>query len=987
MADPVVPTQTDPIAGVRIWESNVTVNNRNVILSRLSLRQINSIYSADVANFQLVIDGEVVATVASLDANGYVSFTFNKTLQTGVRNVKVLADINGGSGRLIQMSLRNKADIDVKDSEYNVNIAATGAVPGTANPLSINQGVFTITADNAALPVTVANGASNILIGKWKFKATGEAVKVETLTAGFGYADGGGGVNVNAAATLRNGKIMIDGVQYGSTTTLAPAGTAYTINYTFQPGVETVVALYADIFDNDGVLVGGVAAPIEPNDTIQGTLVAGVANGTKQVSLGTIAVPTAAQVASTPASVVLVAAAGANLVATPSYGTQNTVLPRTAFKVGSWTLTAGTTEDINVNTLTFAIAPLNGASGVAATELDELDMSDMYVVYKVGSGSAVTSAVRPTPIAANDFSVSFVLPKTQTATIELYSSLVAGGCDVNDSLQATLTVAGTGSQSGAAAAIAGSPKAGQEIVYKAASLTITRDASTPAASLVAGNTTVKTVSYKFEATNDSYTLLQLIVGINNASSVISASLKEGSTVLQTITGIGAAPNSVTFNVPVTLTADTPKVLDVELTLGSIAFGMGTTGADITTDYTNALVRPTATGVAALTGDVGVAGNPMYVYRSVPTIGIESLPTTLLTAGTKTLQKFTAGSATSATNWKQVIFSITRNAAGATIDNCKHDDGDGVLCTGLKLYQGGVEVPGVVTTAGDLTAAAANTIAVTFIPNNEEQIAAGTSKTYELKATNVSGTVTAGKYITTSITNPSVTKIASAPFAKYLTLAPTLRYVDASTDATGGTVAAADVRQSPTVSVVSAYVQTDDGVVTFDTSDDTDEILSYGTVATGSEIILTETGADTSVIGPITGSLVTAGFTCTAHNSNDGTGAAVTALANLQSIKCVNATTTSQVILRTTPIAANDATVQITTITLTTATYAVGSVVGANDSDLGLEFAAGTQAAHLTASFIWSDLSAQSHSIVTSDWATDYLVKTLPTDAQTLTGQG
>jgi len=111
---------TDPIAGVRIWESNFTVTNRDVKFTRLTLKQINSIDKADLANFQLLIDGTVVATVASLDANNYVTFTFDKTLATGTRNVKVLADVNGGSSRYIQMSLRNKADIDVKDTEYNV---------------------------------------------------------------------------------------------------------------------------------------------------------------------------------------------------------------------------------------------------------------------------------------------------------------------------------------------------------------------------------------------------------------------------------------------------------------------------------------------------------------------------------------------------------------------------------------------------------------------------------------------------------------------------------------------------------------------------------------------------------------------------------------------------------------------------------------------------------------------------------------------------
>ncbi|MFA5446176.1 MAG: hypothetical protein WC287_01035 [Candidatus Paceibacterota bacterium] len=966
-------TPTDPVEGVRAWESTFTINNRNVNFSRLSLRQINSISSSDVANFKLIIDGEEVATVASLDANGYVTFTFNKVLQTGTRNVKVLVDINGGSGRNLQLSMRNKADIDVKDSEYNVNVSVTGA-PATANALSINQGLFTITADNAALPVTVANNSSNVLIGKWKFKATGEAVKVETLTAEFTYAEtGGAGVTVNANATLRNGKIMIDGVQYGSTTTLVEAGgvgTPYGINYTFQPGVETMVELYADIFDND------TTQYIEAGDTIKAGLVAGVGNGTKQVSLGTIAVPTAGQAASTVASTITVATAGATLVTTPSYGNQNTVLPvTTGFKIGSWTLTAGTTESININNLNFAIAA-GAVLGGTGTFIED-DMSDMYVVYSVAGGAAVTSSTRPTPIASNDFPVSFVLGKTQTATIDLYSNLLAGGVTVGESTQATLTVTGTGSQSGAAAVIAGAGT-GQEIIYQAASLTITRDASTPAASLVPGNSNVKTVSYKFEALNDTYTVLQMVIGITDPTAVISATLKDGSTPIQTVTGVSTA---VTFSVPFTVLANTPKVLDVELTLGTIGSGAGATGANVTTSFTSALIRPASTGTAApyATG-APAAGNAIYAYKSVPTISLEALPSSILAIGTKTLSKFTIGSATSATNWKQVMFSITRDGGGATITGC-----NGTACPGLKLYQGGVEVPGTAIASGDLTSAGANTITVQFIPDNEEQIGIGTSKTYELKG-DVGGTVSTGHYISTSITSPSVAKTASGPFAKHLTAVSTWRYVDASTDATGGAVAADDVRQSPTskyttvdvaaggdttitehdaaLKIQQAYGITDDIVLTL--AENADNQAATATFA------VTGLGAGDLICTPFTGAAGAGAF------------AAGGVFSTIQSVVCAGTGSQLKIFgLAVTDDAdgAGSGTGLVITITKA-ADYATGDVVVATDSDFALAFAGGTEVAQ-TASFIWSDLSGLSHSVVTSDWATDFLVKNLATDTQTI----
>ncbi|MFA5715071.1 MAG: hypothetical protein WC998_05000, partial [Candidatus Paceibacterota bacterium] len=80
-----------------------------------------------------------------------------------------------------------------------------------------------------------------------------------------------------------------------------------------------------------------------------------------------------------------------------------------------------------------------------------------------------------------------------------------------------------------------------------------------------------------------------------------------------------------------------------------------------------------------------------------------------------------------------------------------------------------------------------------------------------------------------------------------------------------------------------------------------------------------------------------------------------------------------------PVAPNAA-AAVTTITLTKGSYAIDSAVGANDSDVGLSLSGIFSAA----SFVWSDVSAQNHSILTSDWTGDYLVRQLPTDTQNLT---
>ena len=729
-------TTTDPTSDVRIWESTFTVNTRNVQFTRLALRQINSIDSADIGNFRLLIDGVEVASVASLDPNGYVTFIFDKVLTTGARNVKVIADITGGSSRAIQMSLRNKADVELKDVDYGVNVSATIA-SGTADDIVVNSGALPIIANNADLPVTVANGASNVLIGKWTFKATGEAVKVETLKAGFTYTETSAD---NAAASLRNGKIMINGAQAGSTATLEQNGTEYSVNYTFQPGVETVVELYADIYDNNTTQTGGIVA----GDKIQGKLIAGTDNATLQTSLGVIGVPNS----NSNASQIVVDSGSATLVATSSYGNQSVVIPQqTPFKIGSWTMTAGTAEDINVSGLSFAIAGTDGDDGDAIASFTVDDMYDMYATYQIGSGSVVSTNVITSPTALTTYSTSFTLPKGQTVKIELYSKL-EGTVSTNDTVQATLTVSGTGAQSGATANSSAIP--GQVITAKEGVLNVSLDASTPDAALVTGaRDSVRVASYKLEAVNDSYTISQLTVTLTGPSAIKNVYLQSGSTVLASTSAIS---DSVIFNLatPITIPANSSKIIDIVVDLNTIGAGAGATGSNVSADLDKILQRPGSTGTAT-TGDLsGLAGKTQYVYKSIPTVSLSQLDNTKLTAGTNVIQKFNiSADSKGSIAWKAIDFNINKSAttliAGLT--------GSVTAGTIVGLYDGITLIPGTFTPSADLGSGATSG-SLRFIATNEQQIAAGAQKTYELKV-NITGVGASGTHIMSNIANDTI----------------------------------------------------------------------------------------------------------------------------------------------------------------------------------------------------------------------------------------
>ncbi|MCK9577967.1 peptidoglycan-binding protein [bacterium] len=976
-AQPKANAFVDPAAGTRIWEASFAVNNRDVKFTRLSLKQINSIDAKDIANFKLYIDGAEVATTASL-SNGYAIFTFDKVLATGTRNVKVLADINGGSSRIIQMSLRNNADIDIRDVDYNVPVSPTG-VPATTGQLTVNQGTTTVTVDNSALPDTIANNASGVLLGKWKVKANGENIRVE----GLRFTGVGAGTGADSISSLKNGKVMINGAQYGSTAGLAlTAGTLYNVNYTFQAGVETIVEFYADIAeDTTGATVSADATNnIAKGSTLTITFaVPTSANGTKQVSLGTVNVPTSA---STAAGVTVAdGTSGFTVVKTSNFGDQNLVVPKPATKIASFNVTAGTSEDIYVNN--FRIA----AANVGNTGFNKDDLADLYVVYTNTGATAVTTTPKNTVDATNDFPISFTLGKGKSVLVEVYASLqnnntdAAGDVTDGDTLRTSLIVSGTGASSGVA--VANTATNGQLITAKNANMIASRDATTAVSALADDNGTVKTVAYKFEAQNDDYSISRLVFTFADPSVVSTVSLKDGDTVLSTQSGASV----VTFNLgtPVAVSANSTKILTVELTLASVGQGAGNTGAAITTNISLAgcLARST-NGALTAPGGTPVAGNGLYVYKAVPTISLVSLPTGTLGTGTQVISKFSVSTnGTGTVGWKQIAFNVSKSSDGTNapaitaFEVQEVDSNTKVLATSATLTSADGADPDTGTDCSTLD----SSCVLTFVATEEQQISG--QKTYEVRATITDANgISTGEYINTSIPNGSTVYKASNTYANAAAAGNKVAANGALYTAAGAAVANADTRLNAVPQYDTTDVAAAATVVGHDAADSI--VQAYG-IPTGFTLTMAEgatdnqTAADTFTVSGVSG------LTCTPYTGTDFTGAAPagTAFASIQSILCTgNGMRLGLGTLAVTNDSDTTASSGTMTVTVTRGLdFASGTAVsGAGaDSDIGTAVSAAG-----TPSFVWTDVSAQSHSVNTLDWTADYLVKNLPTSTQNLT---
>ncbi|MCX6747543.1 MAG: peptidoglycan-binding domain-containing protein [Candidatus Nomurabacteria bacterium] len=320
----------NPGAGVTLWQSTLTVSNRDVWMKRFALRNIGSAPASAFANFKLFVNGVQVGSATGIDANGYVTFDLMAApvmVASGSRVVRVDADVVSGASRTVQLSLRTAADVDFVDSSFGVNVAPTSTpwFASSANTISgTSGGTLTIEKDVTSPSGNVSEGTNDKVIGTFKLTAFGEPIKLETIRATYASSDA-------AIGSLRNGRIMIGGVQYGSTATLNEESqgthyTTYTLNYTVMPGTPVLLEVRADMYDNDGT------DSMDNADTLIGTIAAGSSNAMRVDSLGSFTAPASAVAGNT----LTVADASATLTKNGTYANQSVSLPATNFKIGSW---------------------------------------------------------------------------------------------------------------------------------------------------------------------------------------------------------------------------------------------------------------------------------------------------------------------------------------------------------------------------------------------------------------------------------------------------------------------------------------------------------------------------------------------------------------------------------------------------------------------------------------------------------------------------
>ncbi len=682
-----------------VWQGSATVSTRDVNFRAATFKFVGSAPVDAMANLSLFVDGTKVAGPASINAanNNKVTFDLGNTpylLKTGSHTIDVRADIVKGSNRTITMSVENVADLMFEDSNLTgVNVSATVAtVPLTQgnsvyNSITVNRGSVTVNVDPAFTANKVTGGATNVPVGQFTLKAYGEDVKVNTLQVTF---------NTASATTSNNVSLYVNGGQVGTSQNFRGTALSYNLGSSMIiPAGQTVtLTVKADMVDPASAAwtTGTVAA-----------VIGGVSNNAQGQSSNELV--TVASTAVT-GNTLTVSSGAATFARTAGFTGVTTAPNMSAVKIGSFTVQAGSAEDIKINSI--SVTPNAMISGTAATT----NISNLTV--KDGSTVLGTPVGNPSSGASTFSFTDITVAANMTKTFDVYA-------DIGGSAAASTTASMTIGYRGVISNTTNSSTATGVAITSAASTLAasTLVSSSPVSQFVVGGSTFGVATFKLSTavSGTSANVRELRFTISGSDAVTSLTVGGVTSPVvngtSTVTGLNIAVSSTGTDVPVTLKY---SGFQNSTTGGSLQAGLVST-------TTLTYVEATAGSGSVITSTSTVASNPMTLVASKPTVSVSAGGTDSLNIGA--LSKIGEFTVTADANGKIAMAStsITISTVGVTLPE--------LATSSLVLKDGGTTITGVSLVAN--TGSTASTTPV-FTFTTPYEIAAGTSKTFSVYGT-------------------------------------------------------------------------------------------------------------------------------------------------------------------------------------------------------------------------------------------------------------
>jgi hypothetical protein len=708
--------------------------NEDVNISKIVMYNNGNTSDVDIQNIDLVgPDGTVLSTVAQpVDRN--VVFDLSaapyKLLKGTTRDLSVRVDVVSGSTRNFRLVVQNDYDVELKGVSTGSGLLITAAAAVDAafpigdssgaaascaagntcmNKITVSSGTALFSKANTSPSGNVSAGASSVVLGKWNMTPQGEDMELRTMAYILTYG------------TALTGTFKI---KVNDTTVYTVAGGS-----TGATGVSTAVTLATY-----PVLPAGVQATITIEGDINSTTAAGatyLANldvtQVKRLSTNDLIDPS---ITATAANTLTVSTAALAVSKNSSLANMTVVAGLADAKVGSFNLTASSTENVSVSSITVGLTNTTNISNLTLKTSDGVQL-----------GSVTTSPSTSNVISITGFSIA----KGTTKTVDVF--VTTNGSTTGTEVASITAVSATGSSSSTTVTATGLTATGQTATLSSGgTLTLALDTTnTPVAQtlhssqvdttllavrLAASNAeNIKITTVQISSTNGVTSLQNLKLIVDGVQKGVTTSLSNGVASFTDANGLFTVPQDTTVTMYVRGSTTTSGSIASQAVAGlalDYVEAIGSSGGTKIKPGTTLNTTYTATDTDANGADITVgstagfhAGDVVFVYdgNSAGSLGMvttEPTATTTMNVATltavaspssNTVSKIESGATTAAsagdsgTTFAAVEYTVTNSKAFAV--------GDPVLILGATTVQ-----LGFVTAIGSTTTLTARALSAT-----------------------------------------------------------------------------------------------------------------------------------------------------------------------------------------------------------------------------------------------------------------------------------
>ena len=756
-SSPKVGDKNVDLAEIKITNDSST---EEVQVEKVTFKQAGSASDSDVEMYELINSstGSVVATAPQVDK--YVDFVLDTPLNIGkAKNISLMAravEIVDGSSRTLNLDIQRDTDVVAKALTYDayIRIDAASKWPNSSQPYfnassdqTIGNGTLRIEASTSFNAANIAEGQTGVQLGEWLFTVKGESVDITQISTAIT-------TSTSAATTLASD--ITNGIFYLVDTDDALTGATDAAATSGVPGVTSTDAITLDI----GVHKIGFKADLSSDFSNNDTLQCGITAGSNLTVTGNT---TGNTITATPSnevqsSVQTIKTAKLNISTSINPPAQNIIrgdqvvaaniildasesgddLKMSQLKTDLWTTTMSPDEITSITLWDGDTQLLTTNDPEPTSSTASADVSTTWTLtdnLTIGKGTVKTLTIKV--VTAGSTSANDILA---------IGAGVGGLATVKDSENEDVTPTYTEST-------------GQEMtIQTVGTLTITRTDEMKSGMLNGNTDGIVIGEFSATAQNGGVDIEKIYVDIAAANSggtdeLEALYLYDGATQIATATLTSSNQGAVLFNMdsdPLTVAVNTTKTLTLKADTAIIANDGTATNGSANTGFTpsirSAVVTAKTNGTTANITTATLTFPTYRVLKAVPIVTIASSGDSVSANGTYDLIDVTVTApSTGPIGLYKMTFKVTTTT---------------VTASSLTVYEGGTLVASVDSDATEginLSYVDADyMLAEVYFNANTyggemRQVAAGTSKTYTLKADVTGYTANVSNGVSTSMT--------------------------------------------------------------------------------------------------------------------------------------------------------------------------------------------------------------------------------------------